>query len=185
MPLPMESAAGNVSASGGEGNQDTSVPRRRRHAQWQRGASRREDDALGGNNQSQEQPWKPADGLVAPSIPARLQRIIDRTPRIIRAEQELRIALVVLVVRDTDVVSVDVLATELARRHELSAKSLVDRWDLSVFRLSAWCTCPEHLPPIIDLTIAEPLVMVVEDRRGCCSTRCKSQSHQQLIYRRR
>lgn len=64
----------------------------------------------------------------APSSPGDLlrpRRFIDRSERIARAEDELRWALFVSVVGDTTALSVDVLAAELAHRHELPASSLV------------------------------------------------------------
>jgi hypothetical protein len=59
----------------------------------------------------------------APSV--RPRRIIDRSERIARAEDELRCALSVLVVGDPAAVSVDGLAAEFARRYDLPVSSLV------------------------------------------------------------
>ena len=52
-------------------------------------------------------------------------RIINRSERIARAEDELRYALSMLVVGDPTAVSVDGLVAELARRYDLPASSMV------------------------------------------------------------
>jgi len=78
-----------------------------------------------GNGQSPAAtPTVPAPGAAGAGAVSRPRKIIDRSDRIARAEEELRCALSVLVVGDLSAGLVDGLAAELARRYDLPAGSM-------------------------------------------------------------
>jgi len=126
----MKSAAGGEcsGAADGQGMQQRrrrrrrSRKRRRSEAADQGGPPSQADDDSG---ESPEASAAAGDQVPSAGTPVRHRRIIDRSARMARAEEELSKALSVLIVVDDSAnLSVDVLVAELARHYELPIEAL-------------------------------------------------------------
>ncbi|CAO2045655.1 unnamed protein product [Urochloa humidicola] len=116
-PPPVDACPpGGVAMDGGAA-QEGGGRRRRRRVRRRRAAAITEDNAP--PTAEVNLATETADVVVP-----RPRRIIDRSAKIARAEEELRCALLVLVVGDPMAVSVEGLAAELSRRYDLPAGSV-------------------------------------------------------------
>ncbi|CAN6272551.1 unnamed protein product [Urochloa humidicola] len=123
---PLLSAAG---VPDGVGDRGSGGRRRWRRVRWRREKGHgAEGPAPPGGVGMGPEPL-PTDGnsvgIAGDDAVTRPRRIIDRSARIARAEEELRCALSVMVIGDPAAVSVDGLAAEFAQRYDLPIDSLV------------------------------------------------------------
>jgi len=113
--------------TGADGAHGTEGRRRRRRVRRRRAARRNESVSPPPENSGLPPPAVPASGAagdIGAGAATRPRRIIDRSERIARAEEDLRCALSVLLVGDPSAVSVEGLVAELARRFDLPASSI-------------------------------------------------------------
>ncbi|KAL6601754.1 hypothetical protein ACP70R_044974 [Stipagrostis hirtigluma subsp. patula] len=128
---PSVTMAGEAAVGAGPGR-EASGRRRRRRVRKRKGLASEDLGADDASAPNEDDHIPPPDGGASVDIQQSSlagdrplpRRVIDRSAKIARAEAELCKALSVSVVGDSAALSVDVLATELARHYELPAESL-------------------------------------------------------------